>query len=67
MANGKPRAQLCDFGLAKVAEGGASGLTTSSFDGKGTIRYLSPELLCDVPKRSTFSDTWAWGCLLLEV
>jgi len=65
--DGKPKAQLCDFGLAKIAENSPSGLTTSSFAGKGTPRYLSPELLCDVPLRCASSDVWAWGCLFLEI
>jgi len=67
IVDGKPKAQLCDFGLAKIAENSPSGLTTSSFAGKGTPRYLSPELLCDVPRRCALSDVWAWGCLFLEI
>lgn len=64
---GQPSARLCDFGLSKITEGGPSGLTTSSFNRKGTLRWFSPELMCDAPKRNLMSDVWAWGCIVLEV
>lgn len=60
------KALLCDFGLAKIKETDSSGLTTSSFNLKGSSRYMSPELCLD-PMRDFQSDIWAWGCVLLEV
>ncbi|KAG8896506.1 hypothetical protein FRB99_008860 [Tulasnella sp. 403] len=67
--NGDDRhALLCDFGLAKVVEDCPSGLTTSRFGQRGSLRYLSPELLIDPnPHRTLQSDVWAFGCLLLEI
>ncbi|KAG8951743.1 Transmembrane osmosensor [Tulasnella sp. 424] len=58
---------LADFGLSKVIEEGATGLTTS--DGlKGTLRYYSPELMSESKaNHGLSSDIWAWACLALEV
>lgn len=61
-------ARICDFGLTRIEEEGPSGLTTSTFHGKGTTSYLSPELLdSGDPKRDLKSDIWAWACVVLEV
>lgn len=58
---------LCDFGLAKVINERPTGLTTTR-SLKGSVRYLSPELLlADDPVHTLASDMWSWGCLLLEV
>lgn len=58
---------LCDFGLARIMDEVPSGLTTSKRI-VGTPRYASPELFMDDDHAHTFaSDTWAWGCLFLEV
>lgn len=66
MADDKPTALLCDFGLAKIKQADPSGLTTSTFDQKGSPRYMSPEL-CNGQNRRSQSDMWAWACVLLEV
>ena len=37
---------------------------------RGSLRYLSPELLCgdQVDQKFAFkSDIWAWACVVLEV
>lgn len=63
-----PIAKLCDFGLSRIEEEEPSGLTTSTYHGKGTVAYLSPELvISNTPKRDAKSDIWAWGCVVLEV
>ncbi|KAG8900396.1 hypothetical protein FRB99_006089 [Tulasnella sp. 403] len=64
---GRPRALLCDFGLARVMDT-RSGLTTAGFHTSGTQLYFSPELVLeDEPYRTLESDMWAWGCLLYQI
>jgi serine/threonine protein kinase len=65
------RALLCDFGLAKaISEGGVpSGMTTTKTI-RGSLRYISPELLSDDEFNEVFAfktDIWAWACVVLEV
>lgn len=64
LVNYERRAILCDFGLSKALSDVPSGLTTTRAL-KGSLRYLSPELLTN-EKRSIRSDIWAWGCLAFE-
>ncbi|KAG8992853.1 hypothetical protein FRB93_002175 [Tulasnella sp. JGI-2019a] len=64
LVNGSDRALLCDYGLEKV-EGVQEGLTTSH-GFKRSMRWCSPELFEDRPK-TTASDMWAFGCLVVEV
>ncbi|KAG8938938.1 hypothetical protein FRC04_007234, partial [Tulasnella sp. 424] len=59
-------AVLCDFGLARFVDGQPSGLTTTKTT-KGSIRYMSPELLDGDPRHTLCSDVWAYGCLVLKV
>ncbi|KIO21078.1 hypothetical protein M407DRAFT_42006, partial [Tulasnella calospora MUT 4182] len=62
-------ATLCDFGLASLADmsGASSGLTTSQ-SMKGSIRYMSPELMLETDGKHTLaSDVWAWACTAFEV
>ncbi|KAG8920606.1 hypothetical protein FRC01_000675 [Tulasnella sp. 417] len=59
-------AVLCDFGLARLADGQPSGLTTSKTI-KGSTRYMSPELLEEDAIHTLSSDVWAFGCLVLKV
>ncbi|KAG9045714.1 importin-alpha export receptor [Tulasnella sp. UAMH 9824] len=59
-------AVLCDFGLARLADGQSSGLTTTKTI-KGSTRYMSPELLEEDPVHTLSSDVWAYGCLVLKV
>ncbi|KAG8895742.1 hypothetical protein FRB99_000377, partial [Tulasnella sp. 403] len=63
----RPRAVLCDFGLAKVMDNKHSGLTTTGFDTHGTTLYFSPEIIIDESPRTLKSDIWAWGCLLFQM
>ncbi|KAG9043783.1 Negative regulator of mitotic exit [Tulasnella sp. UAMH 9824] len=63
------QAVLCDFGLASFIQesGMSSGLTTSR-PIKGSLRYMSPELILhDEAKHTLASDVWAWGCTVFEV
>ncbi|KAG8896340.1 hypothetical protein FRC00_006106, partial [Tulasnella sp. 408] len=69
LINNSPEAVLCDFGLATFVEdsGDPSGLTTSRST-KGSIRYMSPELLQIADAKHTLeSDVWAWACTTFEV
>jgi len=62
-------AQLCDFGLVRlVHDQMATGLTTTTAH-TGTARYLSLELVeaDDECSPTTFSDTYALGCIGMEV
>ena len=62
------QAMLRDFGLAKAMNDESGMTTTESM--RGSLRYLSPELLSDevdLPLKNLFSDVWAWGCVLFEV
>ncbi|KAG8911055.1 hypothetical protein FRC01_005949, partial [Tulasnella sp. 417] len=58
-------AVLCDFGLARFVDGQRSGLTTTETI-KGSLRYMSPELLDGDPVHTLQSDIWAFGCLVLK-
>ncbi|KIO29777.1 hypothetical protein M407DRAFT_69993, partial [Tulasnella calospora MUT 4182] len=69
LVNDKPDAVLCDFGLAVFIEDSeaSSGLTTTRSI-KGSLRYMSPELLDDKETKHTLeSDIWAWACTIFEV
>lgn len=67
MVSSERRAMWCDFGLAKAVDELPTGLTTSK-NGAGTTRYLSPELLEEETFRRTLeSDVWAWACVYVEV
>ncbi|KAG8854212.1 hypothetical protein FRB96_007768 [Tulasnella sp. 330] len=59
------RAILCDLGLAE-AMGNISFVLATSAGLRNSIRWCAPELLND-DSRSTESDIWAWGGLLLEI
>ncbi|KAG8925022.1 hypothetical protein FRC01_010781 [Tulasnella sp. 417] len=61
----KIKAVLCDFGLARLADGQPSGLTTTKTI-KGSTRYMSPELLEEDAVHTLHSDIWAYGCLALK-
>ncbi|KAG8926120.1 hypothetical protein FRC01_009320 [Tulasnella sp. 417] len=60
------RGMLGDFGLSRVLEADPTGLTTSRTI-KGSMRYMSPELLDENVIHTLQSDVWAFGCLALEV
>ncbi|KAG7090203.1 hypothetical protein E1B28_011806 [Marasmius oreades] len=64
------RACIGDFGLARIADSHAPGLSSSmSGSFKGTIRWLAPELLRSDPPNvvSTKSDIYAFGCVCYEI
>ncbi|KAG8919814.1 hypothetical protein FRC01_001081 [Tulasnella sp. 417] len=67
LVNSQRRALLADFGLSRALDAGPSGFTTGN-DGRGTVRFSSPEILLEgVEGQSLASDIWSWGCLVLEV
>lgn len=64
-------AAICDFGLSGFAtDDNTSNASSSSISkgGAGTMRYAAPELLkTDVPRYTTSSDVWSFGCVAAEV
>ncbi|KAG8958011.1 general transcription repressor [Tulasnella sp. 408] len=66
LINDRIEAVLCDFGLARLADGQPSGLTTTKTI-KGSTRYMSPELVEENGTHTLSSDVWAYGCLALRV
>lgn len=57
------RPLLCDFGLSRAVD-----LSTStSLQGQGSIRWMSPELLSEGGGKTFASDAWAFGMLIYEV
>ncbi|KAG8986232.1 hypothetical protein FRB90_004146, partial [Tulasnella sp. 427] len=60
------RGMLGDFGLSRVLEADPTGLTTSQTI-KGSMRYMSPELVNEGLGHTLQSDVWAFGCLALEI
>ncbi|KZV94480.1 kinase-like protein [Exidia glandulosa HHB12029] len=60
------RVQLCDFGLSKIMA--EHGFSVGSSGGKGTCRFMAPELFASDDARPTAaSDIWAYGCVIIEV
>ncbi|KAG8951994.1 hypothetical protein FRC04_005327 [Tulasnella sp. 424] len=59
-------AVIADFGLSQLVDNADSGLTTTKAL-KGSLRYLSPELLEDGARHTLRSDVWAFGCVMMEV
>ncbi|KAG8949533.1 hypothetical protein FRC04_008466 [Tulasnella sp. 424] len=66
LINHEIRAMLADFGLPRALEANSTGLTTSKTI-KGSLRYMSPELLMQNASHTLASDVWAFGCVALEV
>ncbi|KAG8958580.1 hypothetical protein FRC03_008995 [Tulasnella sp. 419] len=62
------RASLCDFGMSQFLEAAAriTGFTTTNAHLGGTDRFMSPELFYELPK-STDTDIWALGCLIVQI
>ncbi|KAG8921505.1 hypothetical protein FRC01_000217 [Tulasnella sp. 417] len=66
LVNPHCRAMLADFGLSKNLGTGHTGFTTGN-DGRGTVRFSSPEILLEgAAAQSLANDIWSWGCLVLE-
>ncbi|KAL0567880.1 hypothetical protein V5O48_014114 [Marasmius crinis-equi] len=62
------RACIGDFGLSRVADSCGVRLSTStSGQTRGTIRWLSPELLEPPCQSSTCSDLYAYACVCYEI
>ena len=62
--NGEPL--LCDFGISRMLDSSHSDFisTTHGSNVRGTIRYMSIELLDGGAKHSKGSDVWAYGMIL---
>ncbi|KZV81821.1 kinase-like protein [Exidia glandulosa HHB12029] len=57
-------ARICDFGLASMLYEIPSTATSM----RGTLRWMAPELFKDDDARhTTYSDVWAFGCVVIEV
>lgn len=56
-------AQVCDFGLSRSVDTATATLMT----GKGSIRWMSPELLDNGGGKTFHSDMWAAGMMIYEV
>ncbi|KAK1218793.1 Rho guanine nucleotide exchange factor [Marasmius sp. AFHP31] len=70
LINADGRALIGDFGLSRVVETHTPGLFNSTTGGKGTVRWLSPELLksSDPPcQTSRRSDIYAYAGVCYEI
>ncbi|KAJ8077717.1 Rho guanine nucleotide exchange factor [Marasmius tenuissimus] len=69
LINADERALIGDFGLSRVAETHTPGLFNSTTGAKGTIRWLSPELLKSNPpcRTSERSDIYAYAGVCYEI
>ena len=66
-------ARLADFGLLTIVLDSTHPATTTSSEGAGSIRWMSPELLdperfgCENARHTRESDCYALGMVILEV
>ena len=66
-------ARLADFGLLTIISDSTHASTTTSSEGAGSIRWMSPELLdperfgCENARHTRESDCYALGMVILEV
>ncbi|KAK1221566.1 Rho guanine nucleotide exchange factor [Marasmius sp. AFHP31] len=69
LINADERALIGDFGLSRVVETHTPGLFNSTTRAKGTIRWLSPELLKSDPpcQTSERSDIYAYAGVCYEI
>lgn len=65
LIDGKLRAKICDFGIAKIKKG--NGQTTETMTRLGTTFYMAPELFESQIKYNFSSDIYALGVLLWEL
>jgi serine/threonine protein kinase len=65
--DGKHRARVIDFGIAKILEEGASPTQTAIGSRMGTPRYMSPEQVDGHDLGDVRTDVYALGVLLCEV
>ncbi|KAL0574483.1 hypothetical protein V5O48_007458 [Marasmius crinis-equi] len=61
------RACIGDFGLARIADAYAIGITSSSTRPFGTARWLAPELLVGGGGPSKASDVYSYACVCYEI
>lgn len=64
--------RITDFGLARVIDSQATGVSATSFKGRGTLRWQAPELIhssrfSESGKTTAKSDIYAFSCLCIEV
>ncbi|KAK1221567.1 Rho guanine nucleotide exchange factor [Marasmius sp. AFHP31] len=62
-------ASIGDFGLSRIAESHTTRFTASTSRPKGTMRWISPELLDpeSTSMTSKSSDIYAYGCVCYEI
>jgi serine/threonine protein kinase len=59
---------IADFGISTIAATSVG--TTTAQDTGGSLNWMAPELVIadyDVPRPTTKSDMWAFGCICYEV
>lgn len=66
LVNDSQEAAICDFGLARIIQEMQTGFTTTA-QGQGGKGYLDPELLDCEEKKTTHSDVYRFGGLVLYV
>eukprot|EP00803_Ostreobium_quekettii_P010152 evm.model.scf_1829.2 EVM.evm.TU.scf_1829.2 scf_1829:15317-22065(+) len=59
-----PLLKVADLGLARWK---VDGMVKAPGSLRGTLPYMAPELVCDVPLVSDKVDVWAFGCMLQEM
>lgn len=62
--NAFPLLKVADLGLARRK---IDGVVRAPGSLRGTLPYMAPELVCDVPFVSEKVDVWAFGCMLHEM
>ena len=60
-------ARLADFGLLTIVSDPAIFTTLSSLAGRGTVRWMSPELFSEEHRPTVESDCYALGMVIYEV
>ncbi|MEM9691342.1 MAG: protein kinase [Myxococcota bacterium] len=65
LADGSPRIKVLDFGISKVDEAEAAGLTQTAAL-VGSPRYMSPEQMTNARAVDERTDIWSLGCILYE-
>lgn len=59
--------KICDLGTSRLKEMPSALLTTVGSRSRGTVMYMSPELLLDNRTGTSASDVWAVGSVLEEI
>jgi serine/threonine-protein kinase len=65
--SGQPVIKVLDFGISKIASGGADGALTSTQGVMGSPLYMSPEQMVAAKNVDARSDIWSLGVVLYEL